>query len=182
VSSHGGEPPSELRTERLVLRPLTLSLARAILAGDRGPGWAAGFPQEGDHSVASLLVAAAQASPTDVSDEAPSRWGAWTLTTHDGELIGTAGFHGPPREGEVEIGYGLAGEHRGRGLAGEAVAALLAFAGAQGVESAFAHVAPGNEASLRLLRRAGFHPAGRDERTGELVLRRAPLAGEQAAR
>lgn len=168
-----------LRTERLLLRPLTLPLARAIVAGERGEDWAAGFPQEGDVTVASMLVAGAQGSSApphhaayDVPhDEEPPLWGAWTIT-HEGVLVGTAGFHGPPVADEVEIGYGLAGELQGRGLMGEAVAALLELAASLGVRSAVAHVAPGNEPSLRLLRRAGFEPAGREPSSGELVLRR----------
>jgi hypothetical protein len=47
-------------------------------------------------------------------------WGPYEVWTIVGVCIGTAGFHGPRREGGVEIGYGIAAGHRGRGLATEA--------------------------------------------------------------
>ena len=47
------------------------------------------------------------------------------LVTLDGVVIGDCGTVGPLRAGgEIEIGYGLAAEHRGRGYGTEVVAAL----------------------------------------------------------
>ena len=86
--------------------------------------------------------------------------GAWTwlIVDDDGRVAGECGVKGPPGpDGVVEIGYGLAGPSRGRGLGGRAVAALLdelrRRAGVQGVE---ARVMADNLASRRLLERLGF--------------------------
>lgn len=160
---------SRVLTGRLVLEPLDVSLAAAITGGVRGPDWASGFPTEGDRLVAGLLVAAG-----DGSSGAPAgQWGPWTLRlASGGTLIGGAGFHGPPASGEVEVGYGIAVEHRGQGLAREAVAALVDLARSHGVQVVRAHVVPGNRASLRLLAALGFVPVtgqGADGRDGELT-------------
>ncbi|MBC7902361.1 MAG: GNAT family N-acetyltransferase [Gemmatimonadaceae bacterium] len=43
-------------------------------------------------------------------------------------LVGTCGFKGPPKNGMVEIGYEIARDYRGQGLATELAAALIRFA------------------------------------------------------
>ena len=51
------------------------------------------------------------------------------MTGEPGELVGIAGYVGPPSaEGAVEIGYAIAAEHQRRGYATEAVRALLTLA------------------------------------------------------
>ncbi len=88
---------------------------------------------------------------------------AIVATLPDGrrEAIGTIGFHGPPDEsGRVEIGYSVEPSWRGRGVATECVAALLAWAEAQGISRFRASVAPGNDASLAIIRRLGFREVG----------------------
>ncbi len=76
-------------------------------------------------------------------------------------VIGTIGFHGPPDEdGRVEIGYRIEPEFRRRGLTTEAVAALLDWAETQGIHRFRASVAPGNVASLAIVRAFGFREVG----------------------
>lgn len=89
-------------------------------------------------------------------------WCAYELVdTASGLSVGGAGFKGPPHLGRVEIGYGLAAGARGRGLATEAVTALLSVAGRHlRVVAVEADTDPGNTASQRVLIRAGFTPAG----------------------
>ena len=141
------------------------ALARAVVAGRRDRDWAAGFPQEGALTVAELVVASRA--------DAPTVWGPWEVRTVAGLLIGTAGFHGPPCEGEVEFGYGIAPGHRGLGLAGEAVAALVELARAAGAHRVVAQLEPGNSPSVRVLERAGFTrapdvaPSARDGSAGD---------------
>jgi ribosomal-protein-alanine N-acetyltransferase len=84
-----------------------------------------------------------------------------------GELIGEAGLgpldgHGP----EVELGYLLRRDRWGRGLATEAAIACVraAFDGL-GLSEVVAVVDVGNEASVNVLRKAGFeHDGFRDAR------------------
>lgn len=77
-------------------------------------------------------------------------------------IVGEAGFHGPPVGGESEIGYMVVADERRKGYATEAAGALIAWAGAEaGLERVRASVSPGNSASLGVLAKLGFDPAGR---------------------
>ncbi len=73
------------------------------------------------------------------------------VVLYEGRVIGKAGLWD-----NEEIGFILAPEVWGRGLAGEAVAAVIERARSRGVPRILADVDPRNEASLRLLKRAGF--------------------------
>lgn len=87
----------------------------------------------------------------------------WLIVDDDGRVAGECGVKGPPDDdGAVEIGYGLAGPSRGRGLGGRAVAALLDELTGLGVRLVRAEVAVDNVASRRLLERLGFAVAGAD--------------------
>jgi RimJ/RimL family protein N-acetyltransferase len=72
-------------------------------------------------------------------------------------LVGGAGFKGMPKEGMVEIGYGVAPEHQRRGYASETVRAFLAHAFARPdvdrvtVET-YPHLAP----SIGVIEKCGF--------------------------
>jgi RimJ/RimL family protein N-acetyltransferase len=74
-----------------------------------------------------------------------------------GLIIGGAGFHGPPINETVEIGYGIVGSQRGRGYASQAVAELLHLAEAtDAVAIVRATTTPTNRASQRVLERMKF--------------------------
>ena len=96
-------------------------------------------------------------------------WYNWyALLKADGDqprtLVGTGGFTGPPdAAGLVEIGYSIADEWRGRGLATELVAGLVQQAAATGqVHRLVAHTQPENLVSQRVLLRNGFASTGTD--------------------
>jgi len=136
---------SRIVTERLVLEPLSQETARAILEGTpdglrRGRGW-----PHADTLDALGLVA----------EHGSEAW----LILEDGVVVGDAGTHGPPDENrEVEIGYGLAEQARGRGLASEFVPALAqALLARPEVGRVVARaVLADNLPSRRALERAGF--------------------------
>ena len=83
------------------------------------------------------------------------------LIEHQGRIIGKAGAWRLP-----EVGFLLHPDHWGKGLAREAMTAVIAhlFA-AHEVEVLTAEADPRNAASLRLLDRLGFVETGRAERT-----------------
>ncbi|HET7531577.1 MAG TPA: GNAT family N-acetyltransferase [Nocardioidaceae bacterium] len=100
------------------------------------------------------------------ADEDPSsaHWVARAAVAEPGgQVVGHAGFHGPPDEsGTVEVGYTVDPAFRRRGYARAMVRALLAWAwNEEGVRTVRASISPGNEASLATIRPFGF------ERTGE---------------
>lgn len=84
------------------------------------------------------------------------------VIVHEGAVVGKCGAWRLP-----EIGYILAPGLWGRGLAREALSAVIAhlFAAHPGLTQLTAEVDPRNAASLGLLARLGFHETGRAERT-----------------
>lgn len=90
-------------------------------------------------------------------------WGVWfAIGRQDRAIVGEAGFKGrPDRDGTVEIGYGIAPPHRGRGYATEAVEALCRWSFTHPeVRRVVAECAPDNVASIRVLEKTGFRPIG----------------------
>jgi ribosomal-protein-alanine N-acetyltransferase len=90
---------------------------------------------------------------------------AWTArlitTSNPKEVIGHAGFHGPPEViGRAEIGYTVFQAFRGKGYAKEAAKALIDWAFEQGQREVFASVSPGNATSLGVVRALGFIQVG----------------------
>ena len=137
-----------ISTERLDLAAPGVDTWRALLEGVVEAA-AEGYPTAGDLVMARLVV----------EGHLPAgEWGPWQIRERtSGLLIGGAGFKGAPDgDGIVEIGYGLAPAGRGRGLATEAVLALVAHAFARGVRAVRAEVETGHTASESVVRRAGF--------------------------
>lgn len=89
------------------------------------------------------------------------QWGI-APTDDDDRVIGTVTLCAFALEHRrCEIGYALGADHWGRGYAGEAVAAALAFAFDQlDLARIEADVDPRNDASIRLLERLGFRREG----------------------
>lgn len=89
-------------------------------------------------------------------------WTKWRVTDTDGAMVGRAGFGA--FEGSRELGYALAHDHWGRGLATELATALRDWHWghpAQGYREALvAFAAVGNESSARVLEKAGFRLVG----------------------
>jgi RimJ/RimL family protein N-acetyltransferase len=139
--------PETISTKRLVLAPLHRAVARAVLAGDFSSlETADGWPH--DDTLDAVRMATAPGSRAVV----------W-LVRLGGLVVGDCGTHGGPSDGgDVEIGYGLAAEHRGRGYANEVVEALSRWLIAQPeVERVVAReVLDENVASRRALENAGF--------------------------
>jgi ribosomal-protein-alanine N-acetyltransferase len=76
-------------------------------------------------------------------------------------LVASGGFKGPPGEGAAEIGYSVLPQFEGRGYATEMVGGLVRWALAQpGVVRVVAETEWANPASVRVLGKAGFVPAG----------------------
>lgn len=84
------------------------------------------------------------------------------LHRESNSVIGTIGFKGPPDdEGVVEIAYGVVPGFRERGLATEAAAAAVRFAGRDPrVKIVRAHTRPERNASTRVLAKCGFDRIG----------------------
>lgn len=156
--------PTSVATERLTLDLFTTDEAALMLAGGRDPRWHPDYPRQDDRDAASMV-------------KSTDPWGPRHITrTFDGLVFGSIGFFGPPSPAadevpEVEIGYGLVADARGRGVATEAVRGLLAQADALGVRVR-ASVLPDNTASIRVLAKCGFTDLRGGNEDGELVMAR----------
>jgi len=108
----------------------------------------------------------AQVSPewlARMRDSSPTPWthGFAILDRASGTSVGSCAFKGPPDDnGMVEIAYGIDADHRGRGYAKEAAAALVEFALGAGVRVVRAHTLLENGASARVLSSCGFAQVG----------------------
>jgi ribosomal-protein-alanine N-acetyltransferase len=156
-----------IATARLELRTVSAEVAKAALTADWDTAHrliGGRFPDEwrgDDWSWIAAHLALAEARPETVG------WGPRLVFLREtGEIVGEAGFHGPPepvREPRVEIGYMTVSVHRRRGFAVEAVRGLLAWAESEGVTRFQASVDPSNVASAALLEQVGFTYVGRYE-------------------
>lgn len=73
----------------------------------------------------------------------------------DGALVGDAGLNEAP--GGTEIGYAVSERYSGHGYATEAVQALTAYAARRfGIHTLYGRVLHGNQASCRVLEKAGY--------------------------
>ena len=138
---------------RLTLREQLPDDAALLAEGKpAGLAWIDGVPGEGTVGAASMTVAAAAAGVYTPG------WGVFAIQRTDDLLaLGGAGFHGPPGDGSVEIGYDLSVSARGSGWATDAARALCQWALLQPeVMVVLATTEPGNRASQAVLERVGF--------------------------
>ena len=152
-------PFPTLHTERLTLRPLARADAPALFAMRADPQVMQYIPRPLATSVADSEAFIATVNEAVGRNELLN-WGMALRASN--ELVGTIGFYRlQPENHRAEIGYLLHQLHQGRGLMQEAVAAALAH----GFEVLRLHsvegvIDPRNEASARVLQRAGFVQEG----------------------
>ncbi len=161
------------------LVPMTPAFVDAILDGRRDEAAALleievpdEFPSEGEKGFLGLRL-------RQMREDA--RFQTWCphAVVLGGQMIGHAGYHGPPgvnstnNPAAVEFGYRIFAPHRGRGYATQAARMLMDLAEElQGIRHFVLSVAPDNEPSLALVRKLGFVRTGErmDEEDGlELV-------------
>jgi RimJ/RimL family protein N-acetyltransferase len=114
-----------------------------------------------------------------VASFAERGYGLWVVLPRDAERL--AGFCGlrAGADGDVELVYGIAPDHWRRGLATEAVRAVLAHAfGTLGLERVAGETDAPNAASLRVMEKAGMT---REPRGGPLIRFGATRAAWHAA-
>lgn len=154
-----------IRTARLELVSMSMAFMRALQAHDAEAASGevgASLPDDMPDDLADFL---AYRIPALTADPSIQPWlGRVIVWTHDDgrrEVIGSIGFHAPPDdEARVEIGYRVEPAFRRRGIASEAMEALLTWAQARGVHRFRASVAPDNVASLAIVEAFGFREVG----------------------
>jgi len=124
------DPQSEVKTERLCLRPAAVAELQAaaaksidllgdLLSAEVAADWPPDLMQDAFAPVAEQLA----------SGQAEAPWSMyWIVTRKLRMAIGTVGFKAAPQDGRVDIGYTVVATHQRRGYASEAVAALIEIA------------------------------------------------------
>lgn len=140
-----------LTTERLSLRPLAEGDAPALFALLGDPV----AMQFWDRDPLPRLATAEALLADEMAGMARGDFMAW-MAIKDGEPIGSVDLS-RLSAGEAGMGFVFSPLHWGHGLAGEAVAAVIAHAfGAMGLMRLQARVQTGNQRAIRLLRRLEF--------------------------
>lgn len=142
-----------LREGRVVLREQLPEEAALLAAGRPGPlTWIDNVPGPGSVIAAGMTVRAW------AEGRYVPGWGLYAIQrATDSVAVGGIGFHGPPSDGAVEVGYDLSASARGAGWATEALRVLAGWALRQpGVGTVLAATEPWNTPSQRVLDRAGF--------------------------
>ncbi len=149
-------PP--IQTERLTLIPFTLEFAEATL-NDRdklpkllGLHIPNNWPNPDYAEIMPMIVEGRRKDPSG------AEWVRLIAHTADRTVIGDIGFIEPPDEGgNVEFGYSIVPEYRGKGYATEAATVMIEWAFKQpGVRRVIASCLNDNYASIRVLEKAGM--------------------------
>ncbi len=157
-----------LRTARLELVPITLSLVEAVMADDcASVERLAGARFPGKWPGRSLIERAFSVSVERVRANPSLRlWGDRLMITPtvEGEriIVGSVVFHGAPDpDGVVEIAYGVEPSSQGKGYGGEATCAMVEWALEQPeVRAVTASTFPWHTSSVKIIRRAGMEHSG----------------------
>lgn len=149
-------PP--IRTERLILVPFTVEFAQAALDDrDKLPGLLGlhipgSWPNPDYVEILPMIVEGLRIDPSGAE--------RLRLIVHatDQTVIGDIGFIEPPDEdGNMEFGYSIVPDYRGKGYATEAATAMIEWAFDQpGVKRVAADCLADNYASIRVLEKAGM--------------------------
>jgi RimJ/RimL family protein N-acetyltransferase len=150
-----------LLTQRLLLRPFEHEDAPALALLLNDPGVAKGIcnaplPFTQLHASARILMIRAR--------EMAGRDFVWAVEDLDGDLIGTLGLS-ETTTGTMRLGYAYARDQWGKGIASEALSAVMEWASRQmEIGEIRSEVFHDNPASARVLAKAGFTEVGNSAR------------------
>jgi len=148
--------------QRLALIPLPAAAAAALPAGRAEAARMIGAILPDAWPLPDLLgVLPMQAAATPDQE----RFGIWLIVEREtNTVVGDVGFHGPPDNGRVEIGFSVIADRRRRGYASEAARSIVDWAiGQPEAREVVARSETDNEASARTLAAAGFARVGERE-------------------
>jgi RimJ/RimL family protein N-acetyltransferase len=149
----------------LQLRLLTRREAERVVRRRNDPSegdlpWADGYPLDGDTRACAAYITQL---PIDVGADARNEFGYYQIL-ENGHVVGGIGFHGPPRAGVAEVGYGVVPVVRGRGVATQALRLAVEIARCSGcVSRLIGRTTPDNLASQQVMLAVGMRVVGQDD-------------------
>ena len=162
--------PTELKTERLLLRPFRLSDIDDVLTYASDADWATFHPQPFDRGAVEYMVARAMLASRDK--------GAEFAVVLDGRVVGLVSLAVDPSQQTAELGYEIARDVWGKGIAAEASAAVCDWGFREyGLARIDAWAHSRNKRSVRVMEKLGMtyegmhrsSEVGRGERADEVV-------------
>ena len=159
-----------LKTERLLLRPFSLSDIDDVLAYASDDEWAAFHPQPFDRGAVEYMLARAMLASRDK--------GAEFAVVLDGRVVGLVSLDADPEDKTAELGYEIARDVWGRGIAAEAATAVCDWGFREyGLARIDAWADSRNKRSVRVMEKLGMtyegrhrsSDIGRGERLDEVV-------------
>ena len=149
----------ELRTARLLLRPFRLSDIDNVLAYASDPEWSAFYSRPYDRGAAEYMVARAVLTSWDKE--------AVFAIVLESRVIGLVGLNSNPKMQSAELGYDIARDMWGRGLALEAATAVCDWGFRDfGLVRVWAWADARNTRSLRVMEKLGMTREGLDRSSG----------------
>ncbi len=153
-----------IETARLELVPSTLEMLRAELDDRSAPGRFLNArvpddypPAEYDADAIRWMIGLLEQQP------GAAKWWVYYVvwTVDERTLVGGVGFKGPPVDGAVEIGYSVVGCFQRRGIATDAVRAIVSHAFAHPeIDRVEADTFPELIPSIGVLEKCGFRHIG----------------------
>ena len=149
--------PTELKTERLLLRPFRLSDVDDVLEYASDPEWAAFRLRPYDRGVAEYRVVRAVVTSWDREAE--------FAIVFDGRVVGLVSLAVDHKHQTAELGYEIARDVWGKGLAPEASAAVYDWGFRKyGLARIDAWADPRNKRSVRVMEKLGMTYEGMHRR------------------
>ena len=143
--------PIVLRTERLLLRPVRLSDIDAVLEYASDPEWTTFYPRPYDRGRAEYVVANAVLTSR--------KKGAAFAVVYDGRVVGLISLSVDPEDEDrkAELGYDIARDMWGQGLAPEAASAVCDWGFREyGLAKVYALADARHRRSLRVMQKLGM--------------------------
>lgn len=155
-----------IKTERLVLIPVTLDITRSLMHRKTIELENLGIVTDGTWPTDDTMDILPIINKSLEKDKIPSGFEFWMIIKKDNfKVIGDIGFHGKPDEkGEVEIGFGLIADERAKGYGYEALRAIMDWTLSQeSVKVIKADCLVENKPSAAILEKAGMKEINRDK-------------------
>jgi len=145
---------TQLQTDRLLLRELTLNDAQYVLGLLNEPSF---IQNIGDRGVRTIAEAENYIEKGAINSYKINGFGTLAvLLKQTGEFIGVCGLINRPGLDDVDIGYAFFPKYWSKGYAIESAQAILAQANEIGLKRIVAIVDPVNNGSIRVLEKLGM--------------------------
>ncbi|MBD2259566.1 GNAT family N-acetyltransferase [Pseudanabaena sp. FACHB-2040] len=149
--------PTVLQIDGFKMRPIQVSDLDALAAIWADPEVTCFLPSQG---VPISRENTEKALQSFISHWQQRSYGVWAIVenTSPFEMVGYCGLRYLSELGEVEVLYGLARDYWGRGIATQAVRASISYGfNVANLDRIVAMVMPDNQASRRVIEKAGLH-------------------------